>query len=262
MDSVVTALTRVKRDLGAVEKGKTMEAGAVRYRYRAIDDVLNALHKPLCDHGVVLVPEVVEHAQELAGTSRGGASQFRTTITMRYSVYGPQMDCIQAVTRGEAIDTGDKGTNKAFTAAFKVLLQQLFAIPFATDDPDDEHVEVAGGAPKARKARPRVPASPERSPESSLRASDELPVPTTGAAPAGRSGSPGGVRAKSSGSAQVMATRQYLQRATKSLTDAQAETLAVRIADEDLPGYDEPDLTAEQAAQWVRLIEAVKRGSD
>lgn len=141
MSGVIEAIANVKRDLGAVSKGKEMVAGPARYSYRAIDDVLNKLHQPMVDHGIIFVPTVLQVIEETRGQTRSGATQTYTRVEVSYTVAHVDGSNVTAVVAGQALDTSDKGLNKAFTAAFKVMLQQVFAIPFATDDPDDHYPE-------------------------------------------------------------------------------------------------------------------------
>jgi hypothetical protein len=136
------ALVAVKRDLGAVGKTKRMEAGPAKYPYRGIDELLNRAHGPLCEHGVLFVPTVLDVLQHDVGTTRAGTAIVHTRLTVRFRVYGPRGDWLDVTTCGEAMDMSDKGTNKAATAAFKVALTTVLAVPFEGDDPDDEQPTV------------------------------------------------------------------------------------------------------------------------
>lgn len=153
--NVVQALTLVKRDLGAVSKERNMDQGPARYKYRAIEDVLNKLHGPLVEHGVVIVPAMQDVMNEARGTTKAGTPITYTRVSVKYLVHGPEGDAVTCLVAGEALDMSDKGLNKAMTGAYKVLLQQLFAIPFATDDPDDHYPE--GGAAPERGKSPQRP---------------------------------------------------------------------------------------------------------
>jgi hypothetical protein len=80
------------------------------------------------------------------------------TMKVAFVFWGPTGDSVEAVTVGEATDTGDKAPNKAHSAALKVALCQLLLIPFDSQDPDDQRQEFA---PSAREERPRPqPAEP------------------------------------------------------------------------------------------------------
>lgn len=82
--NVIQALTLVKRDLGAVSKERNMEQGPARYKYRAIDDVLNKLHGPMVEHGVIIVPSMQEVMNEARGATKAGTPITYTRVTVEY----------------------------------------------------------------------------------------------------------------------------------------------------------------------------------
>lgn len=127
MTQIYEALSAVKAELGAVSKGNTMKGGSFSYKYRSIDDVLNALHPILVKHGVVgPVPNLVEHRQ----------SGKKVVAIYGYTFFAKDGSSVSGAAAGEGDDPGDKGTNKASTGALKTFLTQTLAIPFDTDDPD------------------------------------------------------------------------------------------------------------------------------
>ncbi|MFC8274912.1 ERF family protein [Streptomyces sp. NPDC057271] len=157
--SVHMALANVMRDV--VPVGKDQVNTSQRYKFRGIDDLMSAVAGPLRAHGVFILPEVVEKTAE-----RYGPDGKMTTVrlTMRYRVYGPAGDCLEATVPGEASDFADKATNKAMSAAFKYLLLQVLMIPVdgrSIDDGDRDHPE----PPAVDEAPPapvqQVPASSE-----------------------------------------------------------------------------------------------------
>ena len=64
--------------------------------------------------------------------SRAGNSTGRYRSSIRSSLDGSSVQCVVV---GEAMDSGDKATNKALSIAYKYMAFQLFSIPIA-DDPD------------------------------------------------------------------------------------------------------------------------------
>jgi len=134
--TVLEAITAVKEAIGAIDKDRQMSQGAT-YRYRGIDAILDAAHAALVATGLLIVPERATPSYDLRTTDRGKASQW-VSLHVSWRIYGPSGDSIFAATVGEASDVSDKATNKAHTAAWKVLLSQLFAIPYSVDDHDDE----------------------------------------------------------------------------------------------------------------------------
>lgn len=146
--TVFKALTAVKNELGAISKGDTMKGGSFSYKYRSIDDVLNKLHPILVNHGVVIVPQLLSKEQQGKVTH----------VIVNYLVADSEGNTVTATTPGEGQDSGDKGTNKAMTAAFKVLLTQILAIPFETDDPDHYLSNPPVSEEKTFAAKPKAPA--------------------------------------------------------------------------------------------------------
>lgn len=158
-NEIYAALSRVKDELGAVSKSNTMKGGSFSYKYRSIDDVLNALHPILVKHGVVgPVPKLIEHKQ----------SGKKVVTHYEYTFFAADGSFVQGGTAGEGDDPGDKGTNKASTGALKTFLTQTLAIPFDTDDPDhypSSPSVPSEDRPKAAASKPAPKA--EKAPEAS-----------------------------------------------------------------------------------------------
>lgn len=141
-------ISKVMVDVGAVGKSGFNEHG--RYKFRTIDDVYNALHPALSKNGVFFMPNVIESHEEKF-QSKNGANQIRIKLRVRYDVYADDGSMISTTVEGEGIDTSDKATNKALTAAFKYMLIQVFCIPLeGQDDADKGSPE----APPPKKAEP------------------------------------------------------------------------------------------------------------
>lgn len=147
MTTLTEKLARIKRDIGAVGKDSKMTEGPAKYAYRGIDSILSAAHDGLIRHEVTIVPVDAEPTYESRTTKNGGHAQW-VSLKVRWEVRsGDEM--IPGCSIGEALDYSDKATNKAHTAAHKVFLSELFAIPYSTEDPDDTRVEIAAPAPPA-----------------------------------------------------------------------------------------------------------------
>jgi hypothetical protein len=153
--NVIEALAQVSREVGAIAKGRTAQAGGT-YKYRGIDDVLNALHDPLADAGVVIVPKVTK-GESIDRPNYGKNGAYEAQMLIEYRIFGPGgiTDFIDAAVFATGFDTGDKGTGKAMSYAFKQLAFQLFCIPTdAAEDNEASHVErAARQAPQWDEAR-------------------------------------------------------------------------------------------------------------
>lgn len=132
--NVYQAVAAVAAAMPAISKDRKSEQ---RYKYRGIDDLYNAIHKPLADAGVLIVPTVLDH--QMIGVTINEKPWVKHVVRVRYTVYGPAGDSFAGEVVAEGLDNSDKGTGKALSYAYKSFAHQLFAVP--TDDPgmDNEH---------------------------------------------------------------------------------------------------------------------------
>lgn len=112
-------------------------AGAGKFNYRGIDDVYNLL-SPLCSKvGLVITPYTLKHKTfEIGPESK---KKRRVVINVRYMFGAVDSDKhIPVDVYGEAIDSYDKATAKAYSNAFRTMAIQVFQIPIigTKDDPD------------------------------------------------------------------------------------------------------------------------------
>lgn len=135
--TVHQALVAASQAVGAI--GKDRENTQQNFKFRGVDDVMNALHRPLADNGVVIAPEVID--QEWGTWQYGNDKKLGVAcrLTIRYNVFGPGGDRLEPapVFVGEARDTADKAASKAMSTAYKYLAFQLFCIPVAGQDEAD-----------------------------------------------------------------------------------------------------------------------------
>ena len=133
---IYAAISAAMADINPV--GKDNYNTQQKFKYRGIDDVMNALYPVLCKHGLFIVPEVLEHTRE-ERAARSGGNLIYSIIRMRYTMYATDGSSVSAVVIGEGMDSADKSSNKAMAVAMKYALFQLFCIPtedMANDDPD------------------------------------------------------------------------------------------------------------------------------
>lgn len=135
------ALSAVMKSIGAVKKDAWNDHQ--KFKFRGIDDLHNACYGPLCEHGVVVLPEVVEAAYEDVKTSTGKPAR-QATLRVRYTFVGPEGDTLSVTSQGEAMDSADKATSKALAMAFKYALLQTFVLPTEGQDDGDSHTPERG----------------------------------------------------------------------------------------------------------------------
>ncbi len=137
--SVVQALASVMAEVQSVGKdGKNTQQG---YNFRGIDGVVNAVGPALRKHGVVIIPTLLESNYRDIEVGKNRTLMREVTVTVRYTIHGPAGDTLEGVVVGESMDSGDKGTAKAFSVAYRTFLLQALTIPTHQPDPDEQTYE-------------------------------------------------------------------------------------------------------------------------
>ncbi|CAK8737092.1 hypothetical protein SODG_000813 [Sodalis praecaptivus] len=146
---VYSAISNVARDLAATgikKEGKNSQQG---FKFRGIDQVYTALAPVLAKYGLVILPRIVERTMTERATRQGGVL-FYVTVKAEFDFVATEDDSKHTVTTyGEAMDSGDKATNKAMSIAYKYAAFQAFCIPTEETaiDADAEVHEVASHTP-------------------------------------------------------------------------------------------------------------------
>lgn len=135
-----------------ISKSRTNTQGAT-YKFRGIDDVLNALSGHLSTHGLVIIPRVLSRECVERVTKNGGAI-FYTNVDVEFDLISAADGSKHtARVQGEAMDTSDKSTNKAMSAAYKYMAFQTFCIPTEGDNDADAATHEVKPAAKNDAAR-------------------------------------------------------------------------------------------------------------
>jgi len=137
--TVIELLARVMADIDHV--GKDGWNKTQSYNFRGIDAVLNRVGPAFRTHGIVPKPILKDVAYEniLVGEKR--TPMTRCTVKVKYRFKGPGGDYEDVTVPGEAFDSGDKGTAKAMSVAYRIALIQLLALPTTEPDPDESSYE-------------------------------------------------------------------------------------------------------------------------
>lgn len=158
---VYQAINSVQSELAkiGITKSRTNQQGA-SYKFRGIDDVFNTISPLLAEHGLCILPRVLARDCVERQTKAGGAI-FYVTVEVEFDFVCAEDGSKHTVkTFGEAMDTSDKATNKAMSAAYKYAALQAFAIPTEGDNDSENHtIEVAN---KPKTVIQKSPLSPEK----------------------------------------------------------------------------------------------------
>lgn len=160
--TVYKAINAVQAALAKTGISKANRNQQQGYNFRGIDDVYNALSPLLAEHGLCILPRVLSRSVEQHQTAKGG-TLFYVTVEAEFDFVCAEDGSKHTVkTYGEAMDSGDKATNKAMSAAYKYAAMQAFAIPTEGDnDADAQTHELAPRQPKPA-AAPTPKARAER----------------------------------------------------------------------------------------------------
>lgn len=149
----IAAITGELSQIGISKSSKNQQQG---FMYRGIDAVYNTLAPLLSKHKLNILPRCLTRESTERQTAKGGL--------LMYVVVHAEFDFVSAedgsrhtvAMFGEAMDSGDKATNKAMSIAFKYAAFQAFCIPTeeTAQDPDAEVHQPQPRQPKQSKPAP------------------------------------------------------------------------------------------------------------
>lgn len=125
-------MTSILKETKAITKSeKNQQQG---FNFRGIDNVMNELHELFAKNDVFILQEVQDFTVDARPTAKGG-TLFYTRAKIKFRYITTDGSFVETVNVGEAMDSGDKGMNKAMSIALKYSLLQMFLIP--TEEPKD-----------------------------------------------------------------------------------------------------------------------------
>ena len=155
-EAICAAMARTK----AIGKDKKNQQQG--FKYRGVDDVMNALQPIFAEFMIFPMPEVLEEHREERTTKTGSAMTY-TVLKVQYTFYASDGSSVSCVVIGEGMDSADKSASKAMSIAFKYACFQMLCIPTeeTAPDPDREYHEKL-----PRQTQPTAPAEPPAPAES------------------------------------------------------------------------------------------------
>lgn len=157
---IYQAMAAIAAEIGAIGKDKRCTQGA-SFAYRGIDDVYNALNPIMSKHGVFVLPIAGNRTTETRQT-RNGATMEIVVMRMTYKFCHADGSFVEAVTVGQAMDSGDKATNKAMAIAHKYAILQAFCIPTEDMEDPDYAAEQLAPTPQQRQQYQQRQQSPQQ----------------------------------------------------------------------------------------------------
>lgn len=133
---VINAIQAALAKAGITKDRKNQKQG---YAFRGIDDVYNTLAPLLAEHGLCILPRMMTRTSEWRETKNGTDMNYVSVEAEFDFVCAEDCSSHTVKTFGEAMDSADKATNKAMSAAYKYAAFQAFSIPTEGDNDADAH---------------------------------------------------------------------------------------------------------------------------
>lgn len=125
---IYKTISSVQSELAAMGIAKNSKNQQQGFAFRGIDAVLNALSPILAKHQLLILPQCLERICVERQTKSGGVI-FYVTVKVNYDFVATDGSKHTVTMYGEAMDSADKATNKAMSAAYKYAAFQAFCIP-------------------------------------------------------------------------------------------------------------------------------------
>jgi hypothetical protein len=133
---VYAAINAVQDEMSKRGISKDKKNAQQGYSFRGIDDVYDALAPALAKHKLCIIPFAVTRNVTERQTKTGGTLFYVCVECEFHFVSAVDGSKHIAKTFGEAMDSADKATNKALSAAYKYAAFQAFCIPVDVQDAD------------------------------------------------------------------------------------------------------------------------------
>ncbi len=177
---VYAAMSAVQGILAQHGIGKGRKNEQQGYAFRGIDDIYNFIANSLAAEKLLIIPRTLTREVKERETKAGGAL-FYVVVEMEFD-FVCALDGSKHTARmvGEAMDSGDKATNKAQSAAFKYVCLQTFCIPTEGMPENDADFTTQ---PSIKPANGKAETAPDK-PAASTPAPKPAPTPAPAKQPA------------------------------------------------------------------------------
>lgn len=126
---LIQAWAAVMAEVTEVRKDAKFSGGGANYSYRGVDAVVNAVGPALRKHRVVILPIDMQPSYRDVEVGGKRTPMRECTMIVTYQIVGSNGDKWVVQGAGESLDSGDKGTTKAGTVAYRNMLLTALSIP-------------------------------------------------------------------------------------------------------------------------------------
>ena len=152
-NGIYTAMVAVMKEIEPISKARTNQQQ--KFNFRGVEDFYNVLQPIMAKHGVFCTMEIIDDKFRDRTTASGNL-MIQREITYRVNFIASDGSQVSTEAKGEAMDTGDKASNKCASIAHKYALATTFLVPYAEMDDPDEHSPTARVIPATDKQAPPV----------------------------------------------------------------------------------------------------------
>jgi hypothetical protein len=139
-------IAKVMADMGPIAKDrKNVQQG---YKFRGIDELMNAFAPAATKHGIYPTVTKIEDITDQGITSKSGGAGYRVVRRYTFRFTAEDGSYSETMADGEAIDYGDKASNKAYSVAYREAIFKMFVIPFENEEIEDSDHNLAPPAAK------------------------------------------------------------------------------------------------------------------
>lgn len=130
-------IAEIMREVSPVSKDR--KNTQQNYSFRGIDDAMNMLSPLMAKHGVFAATRSIDDVANEGVVSKQGSAGWRCVRRYTFEFFAEDGSSVTTTVDGEAIDYGDKSSNKAYSTAYREALWKLFVVPFASSDDIENH---------------------------------------------------------------------------------------------------------------------------
>lgn len=117
-----------------------------QYSFRGIDDFYDTFQPLFAANEVTIGSEILSSSREEKPTKNGGTMVY-SIMLIRWKFEAMDGSYVTSDAIGEALDSGDKASNKAMSASLKYALTQRFLVSTGEDADTENHSPEVSGEP-------------------------------------------------------------------------------------------------------------------
>ena len=174
-------MNEVMKAVGSIGKDQTNTAQG--FKFRGIDQFVNALYPALTAAGVFMTADVLERTETIKDVIRSNGKpgvDKHVALRVKYTFHAEDGSSVYTTMAAEGLDSGDKATNKALSAALKYTLIQTFSVPTVDmEEGDRTSPEMGATAGKDVKVNPVATKTDKKFLATTLPGATNPPVPKT-----------------------------------------------------------------------------------